>query len=403
MIAARLVAHSQRMLRRYPVRGVITASGSAIGVGALTIVLSLGGEANQRVLRTIDQLFSGSSIAIVAGGAQFLGGPHGDTARLTIDDIDAVAREVPGIRAWDPQQTLSRGSVKYGDVTRNARVLGQSERSRDVWNRDVVRGEYFDAEAVASSARVGLIGQTLARRLFGTDDPIGSEVLIESVPFEIIGVLERFGTDIHGMDRDNEIVVPITTLQRRVLNVDTIVQAKLLVENRSDVSRAARQVIQVLRARHGLPDNRPDDFTIMTADEIERMAALVQRTLTLYLPLVAVACVVAAGILGMALMLTSIAERTSEIGVRRAVGALPSDIALQFAAETATTIAIGGGGGVLVGYAVSTLAAMHLRFGNGFSWRAAAAGVLLSTVIGVAAGVVPARRAAGLDPVDALR
>ena len=127
------------------------------------------------------------------------------------------------------------------------------------------------------------------------------------------------------------------------------------------------------------------------------------RTLPLYLPLIALACVVAAGSLGTALMLTSIGERTSEIGVRRAVGALPRHIALQFAAETATTIAAGGVGGVVIGYAVSAIAAVHLRFTNGFSWRAAAAGVLLSTVIGVAAGRVPARRAAALDTVDALR
>jgi putative ABC transport system permease protein len=403
MSTGRLLAHSQRMLRRYPVRGLLTASGSLIGVAALTVVLSLGGIANQRVIDTVHQLFGGASIGIVAGGAQFLGGPHGDTARLTIDDIDAVAHEVPRIVQWDPQLAM-RAAVKRDDVVRTARVLGQSERSREVWNRDVVEGRYFDAQAVSSAARVALIGRTLSRRLFGDDDPIGADILVESVPFEVIGVLEPFGTDIHGMDRDNELVVPISTLQRRVLNVDTIVQAKLLVDDPAAVSAVAKQVEQALRARHGLPDGRPDDFTMMTADDVQQIAGLVQRVLTLYLPLIAVACIVAAGISGAVLMLASIAERTPEIGVRRAVGARPGHIALQFVVETATTIAIGGAGGVLLGSLTAMGVGAHMRLGDGrLSWPAALAGIGLSIAIGVAAGLVPARRAARLHPVDALR
>jgi len=403
MSTTRLVLHSHRMLRRYPVRGVLAASGSLLGIGALTLVLSIGGAALAQVSRTVNQLFGGSAIAITTGGTSFLGGPRPNSARLTMDDIATVAAEVPGVVMWDAQQTLPSATVRYGNAVTTARVTGQTERAREVWNRDVTQGDYFDAQAVATADRVALVGETAAKTLFGGVDPLGAEILVEAVPFTVIGVLERFGTDIHGMDRDNELIVPVTTLQRRVMNVDTVVQAKLLVGDPAAVTATSEDVVRALRARHGIPPNRPSDFSVMTADDVKQMVGIVERIIDVYAPLVALVFVVVAALVAMVLMLTLVRQRTSEIGVRRAVGAQSAQIAVQFAVETAATVAAGGLAGVLAGNAIGIVVAARFNLENGFSWSAALTGVAVSIVMGVAAGLLPARRAAGLHPVDALR
>ena len=403
MSRARLVVHSGRLLARHRLRTTFMALGSFIGVAALTLVISIGEAASGKVLDTVHQLFGGSSILVVAGGSHLLGGPRPDTARLTIDDIDAVAREVPGVAMWDPLLASPGTTIRHGEATATARVLGQSERSRDVWDRGVSRGEYFDAQAVTLSSRVALIGGSLARQLFGSDDPIGSEVLVGSVPFQVIGVLEKFGTDIHGMDRDNELIVPISSLQRRVLNVDTIVQAKILVGDPSQVAETAKAVERALRFRHAIPNGRPDDFTMITAVEIQEMVGFVQRVLFLYLPLVAGVSLVAGGIVAATLMLASVHQRVPEIGLRRALGATREDIYFQFVAETSLTIAAGGVAGLLLGYVIAVHLGAHFGLGNAFSLRAAIAGIGASATVGLLAGVLPARRAAAMQPVDALR
>ena len=403
MNRTRLAVHCARLAMRYRLRTFAMALGSFIGVAALTIVISVGQGATQKITKTVHQLFGGSSIIIVAGGSQFFGGPRADTARLTIDDIQAIASDVPGIAVWDPQLVQPGATIRHGDRTATARVLGQSERSRVVWNRDVSRGDYFDAQDVAGSARVALIGESLAARLFGADDPIGADISVGSTSFRVIGVLARFGTDIHGMDRDNELVVPVTSLQRRVMNVDTIVQAKLLVADPSAVASTARAATRVLRARHSLPDGRPNDFEMITADDVRQMVSFVERLLFVYLPLVAAVCLIAGGITAAALMLGSVVGRTGEIGLRGAVGALPEDIRWQFAAETFVAVAAGGLGGVLFGFVGAIVATTHLRLGPRFSWEAAAVGFAVSAAVGMVAGIVPARRAAALPPADALR
>ncbi len=403
MSRTRLVVHSGRLLARHRLRTTFMALGSLIGVTALTLVVSVGEAASRKVINTVHQLFGGSSIMVIAGGSHLLGGPRADTARLTIDDLDAVVREVAGIAMWDPLQAVPGATVRHGDATATARVLGQSERSRDVWDRGVSRGEYFDAQAVSSSSRVALIGESLATRLFGHDDPLGADVLVDSVPFRIIGVLETFGTDIHGMDRDNELVVPISALQRRVMNVDTIVQAKVIVADPAQVTATAKAIQAALRARHAIPDGRPDDFTMITAVGIQEMVGFVQRVLFLYLPLVAAVCLVAGGIVAATLMLASVSERVGEIGLRRAVGATSEDIRFQFVAETSLTIAAGGLAGLLFGYVGASIAASHLGLGHAFSLRAALVGIGASAIVGLAAGLLPARRAAAMQPADALR
>jgi putative ABC transport system permease protein len=398
----RLLAHSIRALARYPLRTFFIMLSSLIGVAALTFVLCVGTGARRKMLTTVRQIFGDSGILIGAGPHRAMGGPRSDAARLTIDDIEAVAKAVPEIEVWDPQQNMS-ASVRHGDVATTARVLGQSERSERVWSRSVTRGAFFDATAVKRMDRVALIGETVARKLFGERDPLQGEILIESVPFTVIGVLEPFGTDLHGMDRDNEVVVPISTFMRRLANVDSIAAAKLLVKDSSHIEDVARSVKQVLRTRHALAAGQPNDFNVLTPVEVQRMVGRMRRILSLYLPLASIIVLAVGGIVAATLMLASVNARVGEIGLRRAVGAQPNAVGLQFIIETTVTMLGGGLLGVALGLAAGQVVASHLHLGPVFSWSAALLGLLMSAVTGLLAGVIPARRAARLLPAEALR
>jgi putative ABC transport system permease protein len=402
MRTARLVRQSLRTMGRSKLRSGFMMLGSLIGVAALTLVVSVGEGAERKMLATVRQLFGGSSILVAAGGGRFMGGPRAEGARLTLDDIEALAREIPGIEAWDAQQSLGE-QVRHEEASERARILGQTERSERVWNRGVSRGEYFDAAAVAGSARVALVGETVVRELFGAEEPLGAEILIGPVRFRVVGVLERFGTDIHGMDRDDEVVVPLSTAMRRLMNVDTIQAAKLLVKDPAAIEATAREVKRVLRERHALAAGQPNDFTVITAVQVQRMVGKVQRVLFLFLPLVAGVSLLAGCVVAASLMLASVNERVGEIGLRRAVGARPEDIQWQFLLETAVTALGGGLVGLVVGSIGAQLVARRMILGGVFSWKAILLGLVAAAVTGLLAGVLPARRAARLQPADALR
>lgn len=404
MNSARMIQHSARTLSRYKLRSGFMILATLVGVAALTLVVSLGQGAERKLLSTVRQLFGSSSIMIIGGGSRLMGGPHGPAQRLTLDDIEAVVKELRDeIEMWDPQQVLSRASLKHGDANTTARIIGASERAPRVWDRKAARGEYFDAATVKSSAREALIGETVARELFAGQDPLGAEMLIESVPFRIIGILETFGTDIHGMDRDNEVVIPISTMMRRVMNVDTIGAAKLIVKDESRSEETAREIRRLLREQHKIAEGQPSDFSVITPVEIQEMVRWAQRILDLYLPLIAGISLLVAAIVGATLMLASVNGRLAEIGLRRAVGARSEDIGLQFLIETVVTTFVGGVLGIATGYLVAGVVALHVHLDDILSWRAVALGVGSSIATGLLAGVLPARRAARLDPVKNLR
>ncbi len=403
MTTSRLVQQAVRSMRRYPLRTVIMMLGSLVGVAALTFVLSIGRGAQTLMLRTVRQILGDQAILIQAGGGTMMGGPRGGSARLTLDDMDAVAREVPGVDSWDPQIQIGRSPVRRGGANTSARVLGESERWSRVWGRGVARGQDFDASTVAGGNRVALIGETVARSLFANDDPLGGEIEIASVPFKVIGVLDRFGVDLHGMDRDNEIVVPLSTMMRRVKNTDAISGAKLVVKNAGREDSVAEQVRGVLRARHGLTQGQPDDFHAITSTEMHQMESKIERVLLLYVPLVGAVALIVGGIVAAVIMLASVSERVGEIGLRSAIGASPADIRRQFALETATTVVLGGVFGLALGAIAVKLATRRMPIDAPLSWSAVLLGITAATITGLASGILPARRAAALNPVDALR
>jgi putative ABC transport system permease protein len=402
MNTMRLVSHSAGMMGRHKVRTGFMMIGSFIGVAALTLIVSVGMAAERKLVKLAHQMFGESSLMIIDGGGHMMGGPRNPGTRLKIDDLEAIGKQVPEIESWDAQQGLTT-SVRRGDNADTAQVLGESERSEHVWGRPAVQGVYFDESAVKSSERVALIGQTVVKQLFGNEDPMGQEFQIGSVPFHVIGILEPWGTDPHGMDRDNEIVVPISTLMRRLTNVDTITGAKLLMAPSAQEAQVVKTINTILRERHGLAADQPDDFSILTASQVQEVMASIKRILSLYLPMVAAISLLAGGIVSATLMVASVNERAAEIGLRRAVGARTEDIRLQFLVETTATTLAGGVAGVLFGYVLAHMGATHMHLGTVSPWGAALLGIVSSVVVGLAAGLLPARRAARMSPVDALR
>ena len=402
MNTMRLVSHSAGILGRHKVRSAFMMVGSFIGVATLTLVISVGQAAKQKMLTMARQMFGESSVMVMDGGAHMMGGPRNPGTRLKLDDLEAVAREVPGIENWEPQQGLTT-SVRRRDAADTAQILGESERYEQVWGRSATRGALFDITAVKSLARVAIIGQTVANQLFKNEDPLGSDIQIGSVPFRVVGILEPWGTDPHGMDRDNEIVVPISTLMRRLTNVDTITGAKLVVAGTTTEDAMVKAIRGVLRSRHAISTDQPDDFSILTASEVREMMGAVQRVLSLYLPMVAGISLLVGGIVAASLMVASVNGRAGEIGLRRAVGARAEDIRLQFLIETTATTLAGGAGGIVLGYVLARMGATRLHLDGVAPWSAAMLGVAASILVGLAAGLLPAQRAARMSPIDALR
>ncbi len=403
MTHQRIVSDAIRTAARYWPRSILMMVGSVFGTLALTLVIAMGTTVRDKMLETVSRMFNASTVLITSGGGMILSGPRAERARLTLDDIEALQRELPAIESWDPVQTLPSVPIRYQNAATTARVLGLSERSERVWDRGVSRGDYFDAEAVTRADRVALIGKTVVRKLFPDSDPLEAEILIGSVPFRVVGVLDVQGTDAHGMDRDDEIVVPISTAMRRLLNTDSIRGAKLLVSEPQRVQEVAAEAGRVLRERHATAAGNPDDFTVMTTVEIMALLGRAERVFFLFIPLAAGVALLLAGLSAAGMMLSAVKQRTQEIGLRRAIGARPRDIAWQFLLECSVPVLAGGALGIALGSVGAMFVARLIDVQGTLSWKATLVGLGLSAAVGVLAGALPARRAACLEPAHALR
>lgn len=401
----RIIKSGFRVLGRHKMRTFFMMLGIAVGITALTLIFSLGKGTEKKVLDNIDRMFSGSSILVSAGAGQMMGGPMsgGPTKTLTVEDLEVIQEEISDIEAWDPMLMIPSREVKYQENSENIRIFGHSERSERVWNIGVTRGEYIDSQDVMTSARVALIGTTVVNTLFEDIDPIGEQIRIGTVPFRVIGILKERGIDPHGWDRDNEVIVPYTTAMRRLMNIDYIQNAKLIVKDPKKMERTVERITTILRDRHVLAEREPDDFSIITPVQVQEMVSSTNKIFGLLLPLIAGISLLVGGVIVANLMLISVSERTGEIGLRKAVGARSKDIQLQFISETVAITFLGGVVGIIIGMIGAQVLAMIMNLPPMVSGKALVLGIVFSSLVGFIAGVVPARRAASLQPVETLR
>lgn len=422
MKKGRMVRSSVASLGRHKLRTFFMTLGTLIGVTALTVVVAYGQGTQNAILDNFNRMFGGSTIMLSAGGVGRMGGPHaaGPTITLTLADLAAISARVSEVETLDPIFSVGERDVVFGGQNLPLTITGHSETHEIVWNRGVSSGTYFGRDDVERSSRVAVVGERVVTDLFGGADPIGELIRIGNVPFEVIGVLDPMGIDPHGIDLDREIHVPITTAMRRLTNVDYIVSAKLSIDESADLDAVTLLIADVLRPRHALGPDEPNDFHMITPVQVEAMIQSGNKTFTLFLPLVAAISILVGGIVVANLMLMSVNERRAEIGLRKALGAKRRDISAQFLFESTAVTALGGVLALGLGFIVlRTMGGVSSIAGNmnmgdgeteaaaqvalGLPWEVALLGIGAAIGVGLVAGVAPARRAADLDPVETLR
>ncbi len=394
-----------RAIVQNPLRAALTILGILIAVAAVVTVDALGAGGREHVSRQIDGL--GSNFILVfpqpsqASGAH---GAQGSGMRLTEDDGRAILRESTSVAAVAPALRASV-QVVYGDQNWLTQAFGTRLSYLTVRNWAVERGLPWDAHDEATKAKVLLLGKTVSQNLFGAEDPVGRTVRIGRYPYRVTGVLSAKGETPFGADQDDVVLIPSTSFRSRVTRTPPNFAGAIMASATSSTTtdRAVEQIDAILRQRHRIEGDREPDFTIRTQKEFAAMKDRISAALSVLLVFVAAVSLLVGGIGIMNIMLVSVTERTREIGIRMAIGARPRDIRTQFLVEAVTLALLGGVAGVLAGgVAVSGLRAL---LGWEMSLRPLAVGVAVgvSGATGVVFGFLPARRAAGLDPMDALR
>ena len=395
-------------LRVNKLRSALTMLGIIIGVGAVIAMTAIGAGAQARVEDQIKSL--GSNLIIVLPGNFTSGGVRmgsGSQQTLSEDDALLMPREIPEIEVAAPQLRGS-GQVVFGNSNWSTQILGITPDYLVAREWALSSGREFTQPDLDSSAKVALIGQTVARTLFGESDPVGETIRIRNVPHTIVGLLERKGQSMVGQDQDDVVLIPISTARKRVLggqqvrarNVGSIT---VKVRDGADVGHAEQLMRDFLRQRHRLQASTEDDFFVRNLSEVLAAQEASSKVLTILLAAIASVSLVVGGIGIMNIMLVSVTERTREIGLRMAVGARGRDILTQFLVEAVTLSLIGGLIGIVIGAATS------VAVGEFAGWRTelGIGAILLAfgfaAAIGVFFGFYPARKAAALAPIDALR
>jgi putative ABC transport system permease protein len=395
-------------LRVNLLRTILTMLGIIIGVGAVIAMVSVGAGAQARVARQIQSL--GSNLLMIRSGATTQGGARlGSATNLTIteDDARAIGDEVAGVVAAVP---IVRGAAQAenGNLNWATMIFGVTPEYFDARDWDVAGGRLFTSEETAGSAKVAVVGQSVARELFGDEAPVGQAIRVNKVPFTVIGVLEPKGQSNSGQDQDDVIIMPISSAKSKVVggsrgNPNAVYAIAVKIATAGEMKEAEEQTIDLLRQRHRLPAHEPNDFRLSNLADVLETQEESSRVLTLLLAAIASVSLVVGGIGIMNIMLVSVIERTREIGLRMAVGARGRDVLTQFLLESVTLSLIGGGLGAALGIAVS------FGIGRVAGWTIVIPPdvVLLSVgfagAVGAFFGFYPARKAARLDPIEALR
>ena len=394
-----------RALSAHKVRTGLTLLGIVIGVAAVVAMVAIGQGTRAEVLRKVDSMgtnlltVSTAQLRVIAGRQQQAGAV---AITLTEEDAQAIAEEVPSVAAVAPAQN-QRLQAKFEDQITTTNVVGTTSDYQTVRNVHPVAGEFFGEEQGRSSARVAVLGQTVMLNLFGGRDPVGETIRIGKVPFTVLGVLEPKGLDISGKDQDDQILIPLRTALRRVFNLTYLSTIYVSAQDRVSMDQAAPAIAELLRERHHLRPGAADDFTIQSQASLLTAQAAVSSTFTMLLGSIGGVSLLVGGVGILAIMLISVRERTREIGIRRALGARRKDILLQFLIETSLLSVIGGVSGVVIGVAAGKVVSLATGWPMLIPWRTALAAVVFSALLGLLFGVYPARKAAALDPIIALR
>lgn len=384
-------------------RSILTMLGIIIGVGAVIAMVSIGMGVQNKVETSIASL--GSNLIIITPGATSTSAVRqaaGTNTTLTLKDAQAIAREVAGVSAAAPSVS-KQYQVVAGNQNWMTSLQGTTPEYMEVRNLSVQSGSFITNEDVETRERVVVVGATVASNLFGDTNPVGQNIRINNAPFKIIGVLDSKGQSAGGQDQDDMVIVPITTAQERLMGITYVQTISVQGANADVINQVQNDITSLLRSRHHLSTGQADDFTVRNLASVMATASETTSTITLLLGNIAAISLLVGGIGIMNIMLVSVTERTREIGIRKALGARYKNILMQFLIEAIVIGVIGGAIGIALGtgaaYVISAVA----------GWKTVISSTALfmafgfSVGIGLIFGVYPARKAALLDPIDALR
>ena len=392
-----------RALARNKLRSFLTMLGIIIGVGAVIAMVAIGEGAKKRVQEQIASL--GTNLLVVLPGTVTLGGARtgsGGRQTLVASDAKAIMDEIPVVSGASPVVRQVQ-QVIAGDQNWSTPVQGVAPEFQQIREWQVQEGRFISQADIESTAKVALIGQTVAYNLFGDSDPIGAIIRIKKIPFHVIGILGAKGQTGNGTDQDDVIMVPYTTMMKLVMGVTYIQQIIVAAVSADTTQEANNQIASLLRQRHKIRPGADDDFMIRNLSDIAEAASNSATVMAVLLGSIASVSLLVGGIGIMNIMLVSVTERTREIGIRMAVGARSRDIMLQFIVEAVVMAASGGVIGILVGIGSSNLIKYLAELPTLIRPDIIAISFLVSGTVGIFFGFYPARKAAQLDPIDALR
>lgn len=382
-------------------RSLLTMLGIIIGVAAVIALVSIGNGVKQDIEDSISSL--GSNLLVVLPGAPRTPGARssqGSMKSLKISDYEAIAK-LEGVKAASP---MTNGSyvVIYQNKNWTTSVAGVNSNFQDVNNWTMTSGRFFSDKNVQNRERVAVVGQTVVKNLFTDEDPVGKEIRVKNIPFRVIGVLKSKGNGTMGNDQDDTVLIPYTTSMERVEGIDYLRRVYVVAKDDGGIDRLQADIENLLRVRHNIKDTNLDDFNIQNMKSIMETVAQTTGTFTLFLGAVAAISLVVGGIGIMNIMLVSVTERTREIGVRKALGATYSVIVTQFLIEAVVISLIGGFIGIAFGIGASKVIGMVSGMSTVVSVPTIIMSFAFSMAIGLIFGIYPARKAAKLNPIDAL-
>jgi putative ABC transport system permease protein len=395
---------SGQILAAHPLRTVLSITGVVVGVSAAVVMVSVGQGAERRILDRIGGMGT-DLVTVNAAPARLMIGRQRTVATvttLTAEDARAIAERCPQVTAAVPAVTRSL-VVRWEGTNTTTTVVGMAADGFRVRNIPLASGRPFDVEDDHLRRRFAVIGPTVVKNLFGPADPLGREIRIGRVLFEVIGVARARGTDANGVDQDDMVIVPLGTAMRRLLNIPYIQTIYVQARGSEWMDRVEQDVRELLRERQRLADGRPDTFTIQNQKTLLATERETGRAMTLLVGSVAGIALLVGGVGILAVMLIAVRERTREIGLRRAVGATPRDIRTQFLIEAALLAGAGGVFGVTLGTVATWTMAGLGAWDAVVSWPAAALALAFALTVGTVFGIYPAQRASRLEPIRALR
>ena len=392
-----------RALARNKLRSALTMLGIIIGVGAVIAMVGIGNGAQKEVQDRIAAM--GTNLLYVSAGSVTMGGTHlgaGATQTMVSSDVSAILTEAPAVANAAPVSSASTQLV-FGNQNWATTVTGTEPQYFDIRDWALSQGDTFTQDDVRRAANVAVIGETVRQNLFGNSNPIGQTIRAGNLPFTVVGVLTSKGTSGMGGDQDDGLYVPITTLQKKITGQDWLRSIMVSAKSQAESYAAQDQITAILRDRHRIRAGAPDDFSIRNLADVAELADQSAHVMTMLLASIAGVSLIVGGIGIMNIMLVSVTERTKEIGVRVAIGATEHDVQRHFLLESVVLSLLGGAVGSIVGIGSSILINYVLHWTVSVSALAVGAAVIFSTAIGIAFGYYPARKAARLDPIEALR